>query len=236
VELDEVMSPPVMATTELALAHACARGEPLALAQVEAEFFPRIRVALRRMGLAADQVNEAMQAFRTQMFVREGDRSPRIGEYEGRGSLASWLRVSATRLAVKGMRKGRLEVATDDDALFQAVASEDDPEGTCIREECRSYFKAAFQEALESLPGRERTMLRMHVVDGLSIDEIGALYAVHRATAARWVGKARSELLQRTRTGLMRRTRINREDCESMMRLVQSQLGTTMRRRIRAVE
>ena len=227
---------PAMATTEseLTLARACARGDALALARVETEIFPKILGALRHMGLTADQASDAMQAFRTQMFVQDGARSPRIGEYEGRGSLASWLRVSATRLALKCLRKGRLEVATDDDALFHACASDDDPEGTCIREESRSHFKAAFQDALESLPGRERTMLRMHVVDGLSIDEIGALYAVHRATAARWVGKARSELLRRTRMGLMRRTRINPDECESMMRLVQSQLGTTLRRRIRA--
>jgi DNA-directed RNA polymerase specialized sigma24 family protein len=38
--------------------------------------------------------------------------------------------------------------------------------------------------AMDAMPPLERAVLRYQVVDGLSIDEIGALYDVHRATAA----------------------------------------------------
>jgi RNA polymerase sigma-70 factor (ECF subfamily) len=217
--------------SDLALSQACARGDPDALARVEADCFPEVRAALARMPLTPDQVVDVMQALRTDMFVRDRLRAPRIGSYEGRGRLVSWLRVSATRLALRYLRRD-VEVISEESLLLDACAPGDDPATLLIKEACRSEFKAAFQEALESLSGRERTMLRMHMVDGLSIDDLGAFHRVHRATAARWLARAKTTLLDRTRKGLMRRARVSRDECESMIRLVESQLGATLRRRI----
>ena len=41
-------------------------------------------------------------------------------------------------------------------------------------------------EAFAALESRERNLLRYALGDGLSVDAIGTLYRVHRATAARW--------------------------------------------------
>jgi transposase len=38
--------------------------------------------------------------------------------------------------------------------------------------------------------------LRYHHVDGLNIDEIGAIYRVHRVTAFRWLEKAKEQLVR----------------------------------------
>ena len=81
---------------------------------------------------------------------------------------------------------------------------------------------------------RERTLLKQQIVDGLGIDELGALYEVHRATAARWVAAAREKLLLRTRRAFMVRVRISSDECESIMRMVRSQLDVSLHRRLAA--
>jgi RNA polymerase sigma-70 factor (ECF subfamily) len=221
--------------SDQALAAACAAGSAEAVAAIEAAHFDGLRFALRRMRLEPHQIDDVLQDLRTDLFVPRDGRPARIGEYQGRSNLRSWLRVCATRLALKHLRRARgSSFAADDDALLEERAPADDPELACIKDSCRDEFRTAFQQALSSLDERERAVLRLHAVDGLGIDEIGAVYQVHRATAARWIASAENTLLDRTRRTLMSRGRIGRADCESMLRLVQSQLAATIRRRLAA--
>ena len=87
--------------------------------------------------------------------------------------------------------------------------------------------------SLESLTARERTLLKQQIVDGLTIDDLALLYRVHRATCARWLQSAREQLLSRTRRAFMSRARINSEECESIMRLVRSQLDVSLHRQLK---
>ena len=227
---------------DLWAACACGTGDGRAIAEVEARYFPDVDAALGKMGLSADRIGEVKQGLRRLLFVGDaavGDAgtadgaklAPRITEYRGTGDLRAWLRVTAMRAALKLLRKENRETPTDD-ALLEARAQQDDPELAYMKAAYRASFKVAFQEALESLLPRERTLLKQQIVDGLGIDELGALYQVHRATAARWVQSAREKLLVRTRRTFMMNARISSDECESIMRLVRSQLDMSLQRRL----
>ena len=189
------------------------------------------------MGLAADRIAEVKQGLRKLVFVGEADKGgvpvpPRIAEYRGTGDLRAWLRITAMRAALKLLRKDGRETSASDDAVLEARSSADDPELAYMKAAYRASFRAAFQEALESLLPKERTLLKQQIVDGLGVDELGALYQVHRATAARWVASAREKLLTRTRRTFMQKARITSDECESIMRLVRSQLDVSLHRRL----
>jgi RNA polymerase sigma-70 factor, ECF subfamily len=218
---------------DLWAACACGTGNGRALTEVEGRYFPDVDAALRKMSLSPDRIGEVKQGLRRVLFVGDPEAGvpPRITEYRGTGDLRAWLRVSATRAALKLLRKENRETPTDD-ALLEARAHEDDPELAYMKAAYRASFKTAFQEALESLLPRERTLLKQQIVDGLGIDELGALYQVHRATAARWVQSAREKLLTRTRRAFMVNARISSDECESIMRLVRSQLDMSLHRRL----
>lgn len=218
---------------DLWAACACGTGDGRAIAEVEARYFPDVDAALGKMGLSADRIGEVKQGLRRLLFVGDPDAAaaPRITEYRGTGDLRAWLRVTAMRAALKLLRKENRETPTDD-ALLEARAQQDDPELAYMKAAYRASFKTAFQEALDSLLARERTLLKQHVVDGLGIDELGALYQVHRATAARWVQSAREKLLLRTRRTFMMNARISSDECESIMRMVRSQLDMSLQRRL----
>src|SRR5262249_41683920 len=69
----------------------------------------------------------------------------------------------------------------------------------------RREFELAFREAVQSLSDRERILVRQHFLDGVSVNDLGRLYRVHRATAGRWLERARDALLAATRARLMAR-------------------------------
>lgn len=76
----------------------------------------------------------------------------------------------------------------------------------------------------EALQRREAALRAVQAVN-----EIARLYRVHRATAGRWLERARDTILTTTRARLMERLNIPRSEIESIVRLVLSQLEINMR-------
>jgi RNA polymerase sigma-70 factor (ECF subfamily) len=83
---------------------------------------------------------------------------------------------------------------------------------------------------MAALAPRQRLLLKQHVLDDLTIDEIGPLLKVHRATAARWLDQARSDLARATELALQRRLGVSTTEVKSALRLIVSQLDVSLRR------
>lgn len=209
----------------LYLAHACVLGDPRALARFDARCIADLDAALRAAGVPEAQVVEAKQRVRHKLLVAGPEGPPRLASYAGRGDLRGFVRVVAVRegigLVRQTARREAHEVPAADEQLEWATVGED-PELLLIKETHRAVLRAAFTEALGQLTGRDRTLLRMAVVDGLTIDQLGAAFQVHRATAARWLAAVREGLFKSTRRELMARLHIDGREFESWIRLIQS--------------
>jgi RNA polymerase sigma-70 factor, ECF subfamily len=210
---------------DLYLACACVAGDAAALRAFERTCMPHFDAALARWDRAV--ADEARQRLRALLLVDAGGRGPLLATYAGRGALRKWLRVVAAREAGRTWRADAQSVPTDDDALFDALAPATDPALAAVKRDAARAFKAAFVEALARLEGRERTVLRLHVLDGLSIDEVAPMYGVHRATAARWIAAAKDLVLGHTRRALMHELRLDAGEVDSLIRLVQSRIELT---------
>lgn len=216
---------------DLWIACACGASHPKALEIIETRYMPSVDAALSKTGVSQDHIADAKQGLRHLLFVGDGRTPPRIRDYRGSGDLRAWLRVSALRAALKLIRKdGR--ATSSDETLLGAIDPQDDPELAFMKASYRAAFSEAFQEALGSLQPKERTLLKQHHVDGLSVDELAGLYGTHRATTARWVAAAREKLLLRTRRTFMMQARISSEECDSIMRMIRSQLDLSLSRRL----
>ena len=218
---------------EIYLALACARGDAGAIRALDDTFVAELDSVLMRMRLDAADIDDVKQRLRRKLLVGEGEKAPRIAQYGGRGALHSWLRVAATREALGMIRKHSRVSSTDDSAIAKELASEDDPELYYLKGLYRRQFKEAFQEAFRGLEARQRTILRYQMLDGFNIDQIGAVYGVHRATVARWLKRVREDLLEATREILMAKVEVNRTEFDSIMRLIQSQLDVSVHRLLR---
>ena len=209
---------------DLWIAYGCVTKHAGALAEFELRFAPEIKKALARSfehALAED----AELALRERLLLVAADEAPRLASYAGRGALGSWLRAAAVRMAVDLMRSRR-ELPADPAALGDTAAI--DPLLASLKERYRTEFRVAFATAAAQLTDRDRTLLRYRFVDDLSIDEIGVLYSVHRATVARWIASIRESLFELTRSALMSQLSIAEGDVDSVLRLIDSQLDISI--------
>jgi RNA polymerase sigma-70 factor (ECF subfamily) len=144
-------------------------------------------------------------------------------------------RTVATRAAVSRLRK-KPQAHVDDEVLAALPTPDDGPEEQHFRAKYKVELKAAFEEAMASLTPQQRNVLRHHYVDSLSIDEIGALYGVHRTTAFRWPETARATLAKRTQAGFAKRVRASPSEMQSIVRLLQSNIELSLQRVLSADE
>jgi RNA polymerase sigma-70 factor (ECF subfamily) len=215
---------------ELFLACACTRGDASAIGRLEASYFPSLAAALGCMRLGPAGVDEVLQRLRAHLFLPRRDSEMGIASFRGRGALVSWLRVSAVRIACKLIDEGQKQRSNGDEQLARLASVGSDLESHYVKAWTRDAFKRAFAEAVGELSPRDKTLLRLHYVDGMSLDGIGVSYRTHRATAARWLAAARQQLLDRTRARLVAEHRIPLAECDSIIRGAQSRLELTFHR------
>ncbi|MDI3287436.1 sigma-70 family RNA polymerase sigma factor [Polyangium sp. 15x6] len=216
------------AGADLYLACACARGDATAIATFDKTLLRDVTAALARIDLGSTTLEDLRDRIRHRILVGEGGSLPRIAEYAGRGDLRGWLRVVAVREALGLLRKQKREERAHLE-LAQIDPASGDPELARIERLYHEEFQSAFREALASLSPRERNLLRQHYQQGLGIDELGVLYDIHRATAARWVARARERLASGTRQRMRERLQVERGELDDILRLIQSRLEITLR-------
>ena len=212
---------------DLALAAACAAQEPTAHAAFDA-ILGEVDAAGASTRAPSDLVDEVKQLLRVQLLVPSDDRPAGIAGYKGKGPLRGWVRITATRELVRHIKKASRTEPPLDRALEAA-----DPMLEQLKAEYHGEFAAALRQAIADLDPEGRTLLRQQIVDQLSIDNLGAAYGIHRATAARWVARARAALVAATRTRLAARLRMPVEEIDHVIRLVHSRLDVSVVRYLR---
>jgi len=217
-----------MATDDIYLACACAGGDARAVARFDEILDKEVAVALAQVQIPGADLGDIKQKLRQRLLLADDRPQPYIVDYAGRGDLRAWVKVVAVRDALQIRRKLKREVLVEhaEVPLDEAI----DPELREIKKMYVADFKDAFQASLRGLAARERNLLRHHFLHGLNIDEIGGIYGVHRATVARWIAKAREDLLRATRLRLMDKLNANSADVESIMALVKSNLDASISR------
>ncbi len=208
---------------DLYLAMALAEGDAAALKAFETDMVPQMDIALRRLRLGGGTADEVKQALRYELLVGEGHK--KIADYAGRGELAAWLRVSATRKALKAVRKLDREETLDEILLDHWPDATPGPQSKHLRTQYTAELKKAIREAFGALEVRQRNLLRQHILDELTIDDLARLYRVHRATCARWLADARADLGKHTRKKLVAALGLaNKDDMDSMLRFLDSDI------------
>lgn len=217
---------------DLVLARACAAGEATALAYFDATYGGDMVGALSTFRADRDFIDEVLQAVREKLFV---GGSPKILDYAGRGSLRAWLRAVVVRAALNSRRRRVTDPgpSATDDALLEVAAPAGDPELAEIVAKYGDAYKRAVHEALADLPPEDRNVLRLSLLEGLGIDAIARIYAVHRATVARWVGRAREAVVEGARRRLGDSTRLDAAEVASIARACRTTLDLSL---VRALE
>lgn len=216
---------------DLYLACACQLRVPGALELFESQILGEIASYLGRSEPSRPAIDEVCQQLRERLFVAGAEGVPKIAKYDGRGSLKSWLRVVAMRTAMTRRRSAKRDRTQPlDDAALAALPGSGSPELAILKQQHEADIKLALTEALAMLPADRVNVLRLHLIDGLTLEKIGSLYRVNRSSVKRWLDDARARLLSELRRRLQTRLRLSREEFDSLIATLRSQLDLSLSR------
>jgi RNA polymerase sigma-70 factor (ECF subfamily) len=222
------MPPPDARCTDLYLAWACEAGVPEALSAFQRVVLADLPAQVARFGRhvrddrASAFVDEVRQRLLELLFVGP---APRIRTYSGRGPLGAWVRVVAVRLALRLAREQRQPPG--EVPLPQAGP---DPELQLLRARSCGELEQAFLATVAELCPDERVALRLYYLDGLTVVAIGRACGVHASTVVRWLARARSRMLERTRARLADQLELSPSETRSLLKLAKSHLSISASR------
>ncbi len=222
---------------DLFLAQWCLGGDARAIAAFERVHRTDLDALFGRFRQLAVTDDEMRQALRIKLFVSAAGKAPRIGEYSGFGFLQNWVRVTALRALVdlaRSERARKLEEVLADDDMLALTAHDSNLDSRYTRDQINRAIKQAFARAIAGLVPRQRNFLRHAHVDGLTLDQIAALYRIHRATVARTLAQAREKMMMETRRELADQLGLADEQLESLVRAADSCIDLSLSRVLRA--
>ena len=209
------------------LACAASDGDSAAIRIVDESFIGRLVGRIRRLGSSADDASDVLQAVRERLF--SGAR-PRIRAYDAGGPLEQWIKVVAIRTAIDRHRvesRARRPVGEPGDANGTGSP---DPADTLFKARYRAEFATVLRTQIALLSERDRSVLRLHLLEGVSIDCIALARGVHRVTVARWIWNAGEVLLEGLQSYFKERYGMVPSECESLAHLIRSQLSLDLPR------
>lgn len=227
--------PPVLGAEgagELYLALGCAAGDPAAIAAFDREYLAVVPTALAGMKLPAATVEDVRATVRDKLLLADGTTAPKIIAYAGRGRLKGLIQVTATRTAIDRIR----HEAKEAELPAREMVGPSNIELSLIKAQYREAFMAGFTAAVATASRRDRNLLRLHFLGGVTLEQLAQMYGVHRATVVRWLAAAREAVFGATRAHVAETIGAPTEELDEMFDLVRSRVELSVERLLASVE
>jgi len=225
--------PPAIYAGDVLLAFACVRGLADAVNVFATAFRGVIRRVMARRGVEQADTDDVSQSVFERLLVgTPAGSAPKIAEYRGNGPLRSWVSTTAATTLAMMRRSAARRREQPDDGTDQIALHQADPELRYLKERYKVEIEAAVVRALARLDDRQRTLLKMQLGERVSIDRLGAMYGVNRATAARWLVAAREALVSGARDEIRAELHLTETEYDSLTALVRSDLHVSIARHL----
>jgi len=176
---------------DVELARLCAAGDERAWETFVREYRPllyRAADALDATG-GAREVADSLYADLYGLTSGHGERRSLFRYFEGRSSLATWLRAVLAQRYVDRLRAARRTEPLAEDAEPQAP-----PPADPDRERYVALVRVALRLAVSRLDARDRLRLAAYYVEQLTLAHIGRLLHESEASASRHLARTRLEI------------------------------------------
>lgn len=225
-----------LVTDDLYLPCACLLGDPAAAPAFISRYAPVIRRAVRKVcpPAAADEIEQQVVA---NLMVHGAKGAPEMASYAARAPLGRWVEVVAHRGALQWMRSERRKSALAVRAADEPVAGRlDSAEGQLSRRWHGGDFQRALEEALHRTTPRERVVLRLHFVEGVSVERIGKMLGISQSSASRWLASARQHILTEIKAIFRERLGISSAEVQSLAGALTSQIDLSISQALKTHE
>lgn len=215
-----------LAIADLALAFQALQGDQPTIVELYSIVERTAKPALLVAGYSATVADDAIQETATRLLVSPvPEDRPLLATYQGRARLSAWIKTIALRTASRLVQISRR--IHGDDAMLDELAGAHDPASAVVKAELRPAVRAAFAAAVRALSYVDRELLASVIVRGETIDELSKQHGIHRATAARWVGRARAALDDGLRRELAAALRLGPAEVSSVLSAIATSIELT---------
>lgn len=220
---------------ELVLVAALRRGHSEAYKTFDQRYLAPLRSSLKGLRLSDAELDDVKQRTREKLLLPDASGALKVEAYAGQGRLGGLVKVVATREAISLRRRVAREVDLGEGALAEPLAEQWDPGIDLLKGKTREAFMRAFEAAVQDLTNRERTLLRLHLLAGVTLEKLAEMYGVHRATVVRWLAGARESVLAGTRKRMASALQVSGPELESLMQAIRQSLDVSVERLLASV-
>lgn len=180
-----------------------------------------VAVLLGEAGTAAGSLHQCAQSEPGANPVTKG----KLLSYNGRGSLAGWLRAAVSHAAIDRFRRARKQVSLDELVERGRLPRFQNPGPMGAGEERLDarwgpVLAEALNEEILRLGARDRLLLSLYHLQGVPLKVIGRHFGVHEATASRWLERVRKGIRKRVESKLRKAHRLSARDLGSLWRWI----------------
>jgi len=215
---------------DLYLACAAGQGDAAAIRIIIDTLVKPSVMAARRADDPSPFAEELTQVLRQKLLVAVEDAPPKILSFSGRAPLGAWIAVVVKRTVSTLRRSEGAREQFERRAAIEAEIIERDPELGYIKTHYADVFARAFEAALRKLNDRERSLLRLHNLHGVTLEQLATVYAVNDSTISRWLKQARTALVEETGRYMREDAGVTASEFASLARALTSQVDVSINR------
>lgn len=184
-------------TNDLLLSIACAMGMDKAWQRFGTLYRKYLSDLCRHLLGRSQDREELGETIWIDLFLLDRSGQSRIASYDGRSSLATWLRVVVSNRVINE-RQRRSATAGNLEAIPEPAdpRAHRDVEGQVAQDRYRSMILSVFRRSLCVLTEREILMVLMRYDQGLQLGQIARMFSVHQSTITRQLER----IVERLRT------------------------------------
>lgn len=210
---------------DVTLAVALERKEPRAAAMFDTEYMPRARATARR--LAGQRGADEVDNFAAELLLPREGRPPRIALYQGKTSLASWLRAVVANFCVSRLRRQREKPV---DLAPERLPAADDAAQDADRRPCEELLRPIFTQAVAALEAEDRLLITMLVLDQVPQKDLARTLGINSGNVTRRRQRIAADIFSRVQKLAARGGESARAD--QCMHLVLAGDDVNLRRRL----
>jgi RNA polymerase sigma-70 factor, ECF subfamily len=205
---------------DLFLAIACSRQDRIAWEYFADDYRSLLKqFSVQACGNSSDGEDLAQEII-TKMLKEKN----RLAGYNGRGSLAGWLRAAVSHAAVDRFRRMRRQVSLDDPTNNASLEDLADPEIPDEEENLDARWGPIVSNIVNNkiaeLSARDRLLLGLYYLRGISLKIIGKQFGIHEATASRWLDGLRRDIRKQVESELRKKHGLRTGEIQSLWKQV----------------
>src|SRR5215470_7893068 len=182
---------------DLYLAFACAQHSPQAWDRFMHSYRKYIYYLTAIVSPVKSLAYELTENILTDLFLPDRSGRSRIASYDGRSSLATWLRVIICHRSINEQARKFNNMTQLDEVCEKA----DEEAVRSIEMDLRfSRYQSLIRDSLEhacgELTDRERLLLLLRYEKGLHLGQIGSYFGLHQTTVTRQIGRVQAKIRQ----------------------------------------